>query len=71
MTTNPTREKHLSYDQRAARCKCLSPERLGFISAALLFSEDFSDGAFYAHLDDVGIDVSELEPFTDGHKCKE
>lgn len=62
-------EPHLSYAQRASRCSCLSQKRLNRIADALRFSEDFPDGAFCAYMEECGIDISELEPFSEGHNC--
>lgn len=56
-----------SYVQRVIGCDCLTEERKGYIASALLHSEDFPDGAFHAYMDEMGIDVSELVPFSEGH----
>lgn len=58
------------YQKRQAACTCLSPERRGFIKAAMDFAEDFPDGAFFAYLDERDIDVTELEPFSLEHDCR-
>lgn len=60
---------HLTYAQRAAKCSCLSQERLAEVAEALRHSEDFPDGAFMAYMEERGIDVSELECFAEGHNC--
>ncbi len=54
---------------QANKCTCLTPERMGYIQAAMDMSEDFPDGAFFALMEEKGIDVTELEPFSDDHKC--
>lgn len=51
------------------RCNCLTPERWVYISNAMDFASDFSDGAFMGYMEEQGIDVSELEIFSEQHKC--
>lgn len=58
------------YQKRQAACTCLTPERRGFIQSALDFTEDFPDGAFMAYMEDAGIDISELEAFSEDHDCQ-
>lgn len=48
-------------------CKCLNPKRRGYIESAMSFSADFSDGAFLAYMEEMKIDVSDLEIFSDEH----
>jgi hypothetical protein len=48
-------------------CDCLTPERRSYIESAMDFSSDFSDGAFFAYMEEKGIDVSELEVFSTTH----
>lgn len=55
--------------KRLADCQCLTDERRGFIEAALSFSSDFSDGAFFAFMEERGIDITELEVFSLDHVC--
>ncbi len=50
-------------------CNCLTDERRAFIQVAMDFADDFSDGAFMAYMEEKGIDVSELEVFSEQHKC--
>lgn len=57
------------YQKRQATCLCLKPERRGFIQAALDHTLDLPDGAFFAYMEEQGIDVSELEPFSLEHNC--
>ncbi len=57
------------YQKRQAACKCLDPERRGFIKSAMDFAHDFPDGAFMAYMDENLIDVSELECFSMEHDC--
>ena len=57
------------YQKRQAACKCLKPFRRGFIKAAMDFAKDFPDGAFFAYMEEEGIDVSELEAFSLDHDC--
>jgi len=57
------------YQERQSRCSCLTAERRGFIRSAMSYAEDFSDGAFMAYMDEMGIDVSELEAFGTEHDC--
>ena len=59
------------YRKRQSACKCLESERRGYIQAALDFSDDFSDGAFMAYMEEQGIDMSELEAFSLQHRCME
>ena len=54
---------------QANKCTCLTPERRGYIEAAMDFADDFPDGAFMAFMEEKGIDVYELIPFSDDHKC--
>ncbi len=55
------------YQREVDACDCLSPERKSYIQARMDFSEDFSDGAFMAFMEESGIDVSELECFSTTH----
>lgn len=57
------------YQKKQAACRCLKPKRRGFIQAAMDFASDFNDGAFMAYMEEQGIDVSELEPFSLEHDC--
>ena len=57
------------YQERQANCKCLKPDRRIFISEKMDFSKDFNDGAFLAYMEENGIDVSDLEPFSIEHNC--
>lgn len=57
------------FQRRQAQCQCLPPERRKYIKDALDFTEDFSDGAFMAYMDERGVDVSELECFSVEHRC--
>ena len=68
-TTDTKPKKERTYEQRQAACKCLKPERRGYIEAAIAHSSDFSDGAFFAFMQERGIDVSELEAFGIDHDC--
>ena len=58
------------YKKRQAACRCLSPERRSYIQNAISFSDDFSDGAFMAYMDEEGIDMSEFECLSIEHDCK-
>ncbi len=49
------------------KCKCLTPERRGFIDAVWDHSTDMPDGAFFAFMQEQGIDVGELEIYSDQH----
>ena len=58
------------YQKRQAKCMCIKPKRRIFIQIALDFSDNFSDGAFMAFMEEKGIDMSELEAFSLEHNCK-
>lgn len=36
-------------------------DRKAFVQAAMDFAEDFPDGAYFAYMEEQGIDVTELE----------
>lgn len=59
------------YQKRQAACKCLAPKRRAFIKDKMDFanSNDFPDGAFFAYMEENGIDTSELEAFSTEHDC--
>ena len=59
-----------AYRKRQAACDCLKPSRRDKIEVALDFADDFSDGAFMAYTYEQGIDVSELECFSEEHDCQ-
>lgn len=63
-----TKEAHFKHPDKT--CKCLTPERRGFIDGAMSHSSDFGDGAFFAYMDEQGIDVSELEVLSNEHKAE-
>lgn len=50
-------------------CTCLTPERRGFVQAAIDFADDFSDGAFMAYIEEKGISMDELMVLSDDHVC--
>lgn len=57
------------YQKAQAACTCLKPARRAYIKGKMDFAADFPDGAFLAFMAESGVDVSELEPFAEGHKC--
>ena len=69
ISCNPYQKRQAAYQKRQAACECLTPERSGFIKSVMDHAEDFSDGAFFAYMDENGIDVSELECFSEQHDC--
>lgn len=48
-------------------CNCLTPKRRAYIVEKMDYANDFSDGAFFAFMDECGIDISELEVFSTTH----
>lgn len=52
-------------------CHCLTDERRAYINLHMGIADDFGDGAFFAYMEECGIDVSELEVFSLQHKCEE
>ncbi len=54
------------------KCKCLTPERIGFIKSADDCAIDFSDESFMALMEERGITADELEVFSHEHQntCK-
>lgn len=62
-------QQAIDYKERQKRCRCLTPERRGFIQSAMDHSSDFPDGAFWAYMEEKEIDASELEAFSTDHDC--
>lgn len=67
----PVEQQPNLYQRRQAACRCLRASRRGFIKEKMDFANanDFPDGAFFAFMDENGIDVSEMEPFSTDHNC--
>lgn len=69
MKTSAKKFDATTWKKKQAACQCLSAERREFIRSQMNYAEDFSDGAFFAYMDECGIDVSELEAFSTTHDC--